>query len=134
MQERSRSRTTPRAPAGAGLAVALMLGWLALLAWGVWARRFPLWLLGAMAALNALTFLIYAMDKSAAQRGAWRTSEGRLHLLALLGGWPAAWWAQQWLRHKSAKSAFRTVYWATVLLNCAGLVVLAWRPELLLFS
>jgi uncharacterized membrane protein YsdA (DUF1294 family) len=119
-RERSRSRPAPR--------------WLALLAWGAWTQRFPPGLVAAVAALNGLTFLLYAADKSAARRGAWRTSERRLHLLALLGGWPAAWWAQQWLRHKSAKGEFRTVYWATVLLNCAGLAALAWRPELLRFS
>ena len=68
------------------VAMLLMLGWLALLAWGAWAQRLPLWLLGAMAALNLVTFLSYALDKSAAQSGGWRTSEKQLHLLALLGG------------------------------------------------
>lgn len=29
------------------------------------------------------------------------------------------------LRHKSAKPAFRLVFWATVVLNVAGLIVLA---------
>ena len=131
----AKRRTSPQprddAPAGSGLAMALMLGWLALLAWGAWAQRFPLWLLGAMAALNLLTFLSYALDKSAARRGAWRISEKQLHLLALLGGWPAAWWAQQWLRHKSRKQEFRSLYWATVLLHCAGLATAMLRPELL---
>lgn len=134
-QPAARRRTVAQArgdaPAGAGLAMPLMLGWLALLAWGGWAQRLPLWLLGAMVALNLLTFLSYALDKSAAQRGGWRTSEQQLHLLALLGGWPAAWWAQQWLRHKSRKQEFRSVYWGTVLLHCAGLGVLVWRPDLL---
>ena len=37
-----------------------------------------------------------------------------LHLLALLGGWPAAWLAQQNMRHKSSKTAFRAIYWATI--------------------
>jgi len=85
----------------------------------------------AMAALNLVTFLSYALDKSAAQSGGWRTSEKQLHLLALLGGWPAAWWAQQWLRHKSRKQEFRSMYWATVLLHCAGLGTLVLRPDLL---
>lgn len=111
----------------------LMLGWLALLAWGAWAQRLPLWLLAAVAGLNLVTFFAYALDKSAAQRGAWRTPEQTLHLLALLGGWPAAWWAQQWLRHKSRKQAFRSAYWGTVLLHSAGLGVVVWRPDLLLY-
>ena len=105
----ARQQDTP--PAGARLAMLLMLGWLALLAWGAWTQRLPLWLLAAVAGLNLVTFFAYALDKSAAQRGAWRTPEQTLHLLALLGGWPAAWWAQQWLRHKSRKQAFRSAYW-----------------------
>lgn len=131
VQPSSHPRQRDDTPAGAGLAMLLMLGWLALLAWGAWAQRLPLWLLGAMAALNLVTFLSYALDKSAAQSGGWRTSEKQLHLLALLGGWPAAWWAQQWLRHKSRKQEFRSMYWATVLLHCAGLGTLVLRPDLL---
>ena len=63
-------------------------------------------------------------DKEAAIEGSWRASENQLHGLALLGGWPGAWFAQQILRHKSSKQAFRAVYWATVALNILGL--LAW--------
>lgn len=107
-----------------GTALLLMLGWVALLAWGVWADRLPLWVLGAAVAVNLLTFLVYAIDKSAAQNGQWRTKESHLHLLALAGGWPGAWFAQQWLRHKSRKMEFRAVYWVTVVLHCCAL--LAW--------
>lgn len=121
------------APTGASLAMALMLGWLALLAWGAWAQRLPLGLLGLLALLNMVTFFAYALDKSAAQRGAWRTPEKTLHLLALLGGWPAAWWAQQWLRHKSRKPSFRAAYWGTVLLHGTALAAIVLRPGLLHF-
>lgn len=102
-------------------ALLLMLGWGALLVWGLWASRLPLWALGAAVAVNLLTVLVYAIDKSAAQNGQWRTRESHLHLLALAGGWPGAWFAQQWLRHKSRKAAFRAMYWLTVLLHCAAL-------------
>jgi uncharacterized membrane protein YsdA (DUF1294 family) len=74
---------------------------------------------------SVVTFFAYAFDKAAAQRGDWRTSEGTLHLLALLCGWPGALLAQQLLRHKSAKDEFRAVFWATVVLNTCALVVLA---------
>lgn len=120
-------RPPPRAsrsagpPALQGLAFALMALWAGLLAYGAWTGRLPLWLLGAAVGLNLLTFLIYAMDKSAAQSRQWRTKESTLHALALAGGWPAAWFAQQWLRHKSSKTEFRLVYWVTVVANCAGL-------------
>ena len=81
--------------------------------------------LGAYAVLSALTFVVYGVDKSAAQRQAWRVPEANLHLLALLGGWPGATLAQQWLRHKSQKAEFRAVHWAVVLANFAAFVVLA---------
>jgi uncharacterized membrane protein YsdA (DUF1294 family) len=63
---------------------------------------------------------MYALDKSAAKNGAWRTQESTLHLLSLAGGWPGALIAQQKLRHKSKKQTFRAVFWVTVLLNCGA--------------
>ncbi|WP_294772326.1 DUF1294 domain-containing protein [uncultured Rhodoferax sp.] len=69
--------------------------------------------------MSLLTFLVYAWDKSAARARRWRTPESTLHLMALAGGWPGALLAQQWLRHKSVKPAFRAVFWATVVLNVA---------------
>jgi uncharacterized membrane protein YsdA (DUF1294 family) len=73
--------------------------------------------------VSIVTFLAYAQDKSAAQQRARRTPEGTLHLLAFAGGWPGALLAQQLLRHKSKKPEFRTVFWATVMLNVAGFVL-----------
>ena len=69
---------------------------------------------------SIITFAVYALDKSAATKGARRTSESTLHLLALVGGWPGALVAQQKLRHKSRKRFFRFVYWMIVVLNCAA--------------
>jgi uncharacterized membrane protein YsdA (DUF1294 family) len=40
-----------------------------------------------------------------------------LHLIALIGGWPGAWYAQHSLRHKSHKVNFRRIFWLTVLVN-----------------
>ena len=73
------------------------------------------------AGLSLITFLAYAFDKSAARRGAWRTSEGTLLFLGLAGGWPGALIAQETRRHKSKKASFRTVFWVTVVLNCVAL-------------
>jgi uncharacterized membrane protein YsdA (DUF1294 family)/cold shock CspA family protein len=87
--------------------------------------KLPLWVAGLYLGLSAFTFLAYASDKAAASSGSWRTPEKTLHLLALAGGWPGALLAQYFLRHKSTKPAFRVVFWATVLLNVVGLVVLA---------
>lgn len=89
----------------------------------VW--KLPLWVAGLYLLLSAAAFLAYAADKSAASSRSWRTPERTLHVLALAGGWPGALLAQQFLRHKSAKREFRRVFWATVLLNVLGLVLLA---------
>jgi uncharacterized membrane protein YsdA (DUF1294 family) len=83
-------------------------------------------LLGAWYLLaSAATFLVYAADKSAAARGTQRTPESSLHLFSLVGGWPGALLAQQFLRHKSSKQEFRRMFWAVASLNCVALVVLA---------
>jgi uncharacterized membrane protein YsdA (DUF1294 family) len=68
--------------------------------------------------LSVITFIAYALDKSKARRGVWRTPESTLHLFALMGGWPGAAIAQQTLRHKSQKSSFRVRFWLTVIVNC----------------
>jgi uncharacterized membrane protein YsdA (DUF1294 family) len=69
---------------------------------------------------SLVTFIVYAFDKSAAKNGRWRIPESQLHWLALLGGWPGAFIAQNTLRHKSIKTAFKQVYWVTVILNIAA--------------
>ncbi|WP_230655861.1 DUF1294 domain-containing protein [Psychrobacter sp. I-STPA10] len=84
-----------------------------------------IWLVvGWYVAIGVLTFLAYAKDKSAAQRGQWRTPESTLHILSLIGGWAGAMLAQTYLRHKSKKIEFRTVYYLTVIINLAGLLYL----------
>ncbi len=82
------------------------------------------WIAALYAGMSVVTFIAYAMDKSAAKRGDWRTPERTLHLLALAGGWPGALCAQQLLRHKSSKAPFRYVFWATVFVNVVGFVLL----------
>jgi len=68
-----------------------------------------------------VTFIVYAVDKAAAMRNAWRNPENTLHLLALAGGWPGALIAQQTIRHKLSKPSFQAVFWVTVALNCAAI-------------
>ncbi|BCA92139.1 DUF1294 domain-containing protein [Vreelandella aquamarina] len=79
------------------------------------------YLLAWYVAVSVITYATYAWDKRAAIKKRQRVSEKTLHWLALLGGWPGAWCAQQQLRHKTQKTSFRRVYWATVLLNIAVL-------------
>lgn len=73
-------------------------------------------------------FVAYALDKSAAQNNRWRTQEGTLHLLGLIGGWPGALAAQRFLRHKSKKQSFQFTFWITVILNCGSFIWLL-TPE-----
>ncbi|MEJ0089153.1 MAG: DUF1294 domain-containing protein [Limisphaerales bacterium] len=77
-----------------------------------------LWVGAYALIINALTYWIYARDKRRAENGEWRVPEVRLHLLELLGGWPAAFLAQRRLRHKCSKGSYQIVFW---------LIVLAWQ-------
>lgn len=79
-------------------------------------------LIAIYAISSVITYLVYAIDKHAARKGAWRIPEAQLHLLALIGGWPGAMLAQQIVRHKSKKPSFRFVFWITVVLNSAAAI------------
>lgn len=119
-------RAAPAAASGAVVALPLMAAFAATVAWGMWTRHLPWWVLPALLFLNVFTFFAYWQDKYAAGKGAWRISESALHLWSLAGGWPGAWFAQQVLRHKSSKQSFREAYWATVALNCGALGASIW--------
>ena len=77
---------------------------------------------------SVICFIVYAVDKAAATRGRWRTSESSLLALGLLGGWPGAIVAQQVLRHKTRKRSFQLAFWGTVILNIVALVVFTSPP------
>jgi uncharacterized membrane protein YsdA (DUF1294 family)/cold shock CspA family protein len=81
----------------------------------------PFALLGVYLFTSIVTFIVYAIDKSAAKNNQWRTQESTLHFLSLVGGWPGALFAQKVLRHKSKKEEFQTAFWATVIANCLAL-------------
>ena len=83
----------------------------------------PVTLLAAYGLLSGVAFLMYGADKTAAERGKWRTSESTLHTIALVGGWPGALVARRVFRHKTSKQPFRAIFWFTVIANC---VALAW--------
>lgn len=117
--DRSPARSSRR-PASLALPAAVMC---ALVVIGAWLEgRLPLVIPLIYVAASLVTFGVYAWDKRAARRDAWRTQENTLHILALIGGWPGAALAHQLLRHKSSKRTFRNVFWLTVVLNSAGLI------------
>ncbi|MGQ8974788.1 DUF1294 domain-containing protein [Acinetobacter schindleri] len=73
--------------------------------------------------MNVLSYWLYVQDKEAAQLGNRRIPENALHLVAFLGGWPAAWLAQQKLRHKTQKQPFRQIYFCTIAFN---IILILW--------
>lgn len=105
------------------MALVLSAAFLFFVAGSTFARKLPLALLGLYFAASAIAFVAYALDKSAARNGQWRTQESTLHLFALIGGWPGALAAQNLLRHKSKKHTFQAIFWLTVCINCG---VLGW--------
>lgn len=74
--------------------------------------------------MSLVTYFVYSVDKARAKDDEWRVSEGTLHLLALIGGWPGALLAQRRLRHKVRKPSFMIVFWLTVAGNVAGAILL----------
>lgn len=102
--------------------VLLAVAFSALLAFLWSSGRVPTAVATLYVAASLVTFMAYALDKSAARSGQWRTQEKTLFLMGLAGGWPGAVFAQQLFRHKSSKRDFQAFFWLTVMVNCGALV------------
>lgn len=89
-----------------------------------------LFVLAFYGVVSLVTFVLYAVDKSAARKGGRRTRESTLHLFSLAGGWPGALIAQHNLRHITRKRSFRVVFWVTVLMNCSVLIGVLMPPNI----
>lgn len=87
----------------------------------------PLLVALAYLVISLSCFVAYAIDKSAARSGGWRTPERTLLLLGLACGWPGALLAQQWLRHKTSKRSFQQMFWFTVVANVTGFLWMSSR-------
>jgi uncharacterized membrane protein YsdA (DUF1294 family)/cold shock CspA family protein len=85
------------------------------------AGRLPPAIIAIYGSVSLVTFLVYGVDKSAAEHGHWRTKESSLLLLGLAGGWPGAVIAQKSLRHKSRKESFQWAFWVTAVMNSVAL-------------
>ena len=109
-----------------GWTIALTIALLFLIFVGMLAfiGRLPFVVLALYVVASVISFLFYRHDKAAARQDQWRTGEGTLILLGLLGGWPGAFVAQQFFHHKTKKISFQIAFWITMLLNCIGLVLL----------
>ena len=81
-------------------------------------------LVAYLLAINLITFTYYGLDKLAARRQWTRVPERVLHLLALLGGSPAALAGQRAWRHKTIKGRFRACFWAILFLQAIATAAL----------
>ncbi len=79
--------------------------------------------LSYLLAVNVTIFLLYAYDKKVAGASLWRVPEKLLHILAFMGGSPAAIAAQKLFRHKTLKKSFQRVYWSIVAVQ---IIIIAW--------
>ncbi|HQR09168.1 MAG TPA: DUF1294 domain-containing protein [Gemmatales bacterium] len=78
------------------------------------------WILGLLIIyliMSIVTVVVYSIDKDAAQKKRRRISEHTLQMLALACGWPGAFMAQQWLRHKNQKRSFLVMCGVMALVN-----------------
>lgn len=71
---------------------------------------------------NLLTYILYYYDKHQARSNRWRIAEKTLHVFALCGGWPAALYAIDKIRHKSSKRSFQVMLYLTITGNLIGMV------------
>ncbi len=85
----------------------------------------PLWqyVLILFAVMSAFLFVMMALDKARARRGAWRISEKTLFVFALLGGAPGGTAGMFLFRHKTRHWYFR---WGFPLLAAAQLALVVW--------
>ncbi|HCL5251069.1 TPA: DUF1294 domain-containing protein [Salmonella enterica] len=66
---------------------------------------------------NALTLILYGMDKMAAHKAWRRVPESTLLMFGVVGGWPGAIVGQQLFRHKTQKQPFKTYFIVSVIVS-----------------
>ena len=70
-------------------------------------------------AINAVTFIVYGIDKYKAKKAKWRISEATLLLLAVLGGSIGAWIGMKVWHHKTMHKKFKYGIPAILLMQIA---------------
>lgn len=70
-------------------------------------------------AVNAVTFIVYGIDKYKAKKAKWRISEATLLLLAVLGGSVGAWMGMKVWHHKTMHKKFKYGIPAILLIQIA---------------
>ena len=69
--------------------------------------------------INAVTFIVYGIDKYKAKKAKWRISEATLLLLAVLGGSIGAWMGMKVWHHKTMHKKFKYGIPAILLIQIA---------------
>ena len=77
------------------------------------------WLVCYLLAINAVTFIVYGIDKYKAKKAKWRISEATLLLLAVLGGSVGAWVGMKVWHHKTMHKKFKYGIPAILLIQIA---------------
>jgi len=80
------------------------------------------WILLAILAVNAATFISFWRDKVYAINGTRRIPEADLLKLALIGGTPSAFLARRMFRHKTRKEPFSTYLQLIAVIQLGGLI------------
>lgn len=80
-----------------------------------------------VAAVNAVAFVVYGVDKYKAQKTKWRIRESTLLLLAVIGGSAGAWLGMKIWRHKTRHAKFRYGVPAILLIQLAGVLCFLWN-------
>jgi uncharacterized membrane protein YsdA (DUF1294 family) len=96
-----------------GIALAVGLGVLLLLMWGIGLNWYLAWVL----AWSVVTFAFYGYDKHQAIAQGLRVPEIVLHLLALIGGFLGGWAGRAYFHHKTRKPVFLVVLIIATVLN-----------------
>lgn len=77
----------------------------------VWFVKGWIWVPLYWILISVIALTLYYHDKRRARTEGWRTPEWVLHLIELLGGWHAAYVAQQFFGHKIAKRTYQIIFW-----------------------
>lgn len=80
-----------------------------------------------VAAVNAVAFVVYGVDKYKAQKAKWRIRESTLLLLAAIGGSAGAWLGMKIWRHKTRHAKFRYGVPAILLIQLTGVLCFLWN-------
>lgn len=81
----------------------------------------------SLVAINAITFLVYGIDKYKAAKGKWRIPESTLLMLAAIGGSIGAWAGVKVWRHKTLHKKFKYGIPAIIILQIAICCYIAFK-------